>query len=331
MRPARLACRMSSFLRHCLADRDLRAQWKLCALIAGFLDLLEGAPLAPDPDSPLRDRSPLQRVDLLCTVAREAAPAVRHPVCALLPALLVDGDPYRAEIDIRSITAISASKGGRVDALDALPETIGSLYPPAYSFAPYDDAGMKILIEAVFAEFFPDGMRDRHFVVRDAPWCGERIAANSGASRRFALWRRLAGWPGTPRRIQARIRETGLNREALAAILRQWRVVWAIGAPEVCRAVADLGAQWPSGPSFLSRWPPSAGDAAGFWCLPRPHGVPPPLQERLAAIHARLDLAGVEDPLRDLVGGISQAARTPPCDACEEDRAESEERANHGG
>lgn len=241
---------MSSFLRHCLADRDLRAQRKLCALIAGFLDLLEGAPLAPDPDSPLRDRSPLQRVDLLCTVAREAAPAVRHPVCALLPALLVDGDPYRAEIDIRSITAISASKGGRVDALDALPETIGSLYPPAYSFGPYDDAGMKILIEAVFAEFFPDGMRDRHFVVRDAPWCGERIAANSGASRRFALWRRLAGWPGTPRRIQARIRETGLNREALAAIQRQWRVVWAVGAPEVRRTAEPRPPTGRPGPPF---------------------------------------------------------------------------------
>ncbi|MBB2158374.1 hypothetical protein HLH33_19120 [Gluconacetobacter diazotrophicus] len=312
---------MSSFLRHFFADHELRAQRKLCASIGEFLDLLERAPLAPDPDTRLRDGSALQRVDRLCAVAREAAPAVRHPICALLQALLVDAAPYQAEIDIRSITAISASKGGRVDALDALPETIRSLYPPTYSFGPYDDAGMKILIEAVFAEFFPDGMRDRHFVVRDAPWCGERIAANSGASRRFALWRRLAGWPGTPRRIQARIRETGLNREALAAIQRQWRVVWAIGAPDVRRAVADLGTHWPSGPTFLSRCPPSANDATGFWCVPLPHGVPPQLQERLAAIHARLDLAGVEDPLRELVGGISRAARTPPRDARDEDRA----------
>ncbi len=98
------------------------------------------------------------------------------------------GSSYEAEVSLRQIGAVTASKGVYRMHLDRLPETMQLNREESYG--PLPGSEMERLKAAVLREF---GVKEGRFEVCLQEWDQLYVGVNSGASRRFALWRRLCG------------------------------------------------------------------------------------------------------------------------------------------
>lgn len=303
---------MKSLLSSIFSLPSVRKKQRNIAVINDFLDELDRYPLVAS-----RDRDP--REDTKYYAFRRAVGsrddyhlAFPHPALTALGKLLQKEPCYRALIDIRSITAVSASKGELIAELDTLPETMSFSGCHKPSFGPFSSAEMKKLRYDVYREFDP-GMTSKHglFSITDITWCQERIAGNAGASRRFSLWRRLASRDGyNPTRIRALMHPISLNEAAFSTLVRDWRFIRVSRHRALERVLVNLSQAWPEGvciPDYSPSWQDRRNE---YWIIPKLHKVPPEVQERFTILHAQLDLAGVEDILRTVSEDRSFARRS---------------------
>ncbi len=286
-------------VRH-FSERSRRKKAQVAVL--AFLKDLEDHPFKADASRDPREENAYYRLQRMVGFAEAFDNIPLHPACELLRTLLRVGDPYHAKIDIRSITAVSASKGKLVAELDSLPETMSfdKSYPPNYG--PFDEDQTARLREAILQEFNPSTTRDREiFDITDVTWSHERIAANCGASRRFSLWRRLAGRGGWHTVwLHARITPVHLDGDVFADLLSSWRIVRVSRSRTLERSLWDMRQAWPDGPCPLDYAPAWQPDHSETWILPLPHRVPASLRKILIRVHAAIDRAGIEDVLRSI-------------------------------
>ncbi|GBQ31941.1 hypothetical protein HLH34_18785 [Gluconacetobacter azotocaptans] len=302
---------MTSAFALLFASRKKRAERKRVQAISAFLDHLEQHPFKV---ATLRDpRKKHAHYDLERVVgnAETCDEHAGHPALGDLCRLIHKPPAYRAVIDILSVTGVSATHNNFVGNLDALPETMRFSDPYEENYGPFDQDGMEKLRQAVFDEFSPGtGSKTGLFSITDVTWSGKRIAGNTGASRRFSLWRRLSARNYKPERIHALIHPLELNKDALRKVLTDWRVVHVSRSPEIVSSYRAMRDVWPEGICALD-YQTSWGDRREEdWIIPLPHQVPLEVQRRFAALHARLDLDGIEDPLREVCEAISLAQRS---------------------
>lgn len=288
-----------SLVRH-FAKRS--RQKKAQVAILRFLADLENHPFKADTSRDPREENAYYRLRRMVSFSQAFDNIPPHPASELLSSLLRVGDPYHAKIDIRSITAVSASKGKLVGELDSLPETMSfdDSYPPNYG--PFDEEQTARLREAILREFNPSATRNREiFDVTDVTWSHERIAGNCGASRRFSLWRRLAGREGWRTVwLNARITPVYLDEDGFTDLLSSWRIVRVNRSRTLERSLWDMRQGWPDGPCPLDYAPAWQPDRPETWIIPLPHRAPDALRETLIRVHAAIDRAGIEDVLRSI-------------------------------
>ena len=303
---------MISIFALLFASRTKRAERKRVQAISVFLDQLEKHPFTVATSWDPREKHSHYDLERVIDNARACDEYAGHPALADLQRLIRKLLPYRALIDIRSVTGVTATQNNLVGDLDALPETMRFSRSHAENYGPLGQSGIRELRRAVFEEFSPDtGSRAGLFSITDVTWSGKRIAGNSGASRRFSLWRRLSARDCRTQRIRAVIHPLELDTNALRAVLTDWRVVHVSRSPDIAcsyRAMRDL---WPEGICALAYQTSLPARRDEDWIIPLPHVVPKELQERFAALHTQLDLSGIEDPLRAVCEAISVAKRSP--------------------
>jgi hypothetical protein len=135
---------------------------------------------------------------------------MRHPThegIDILRRLLRKKESYEAEVPLRAVVGVTASRGKLQMSLDSLPETM--YLSTGDSFGPLDDKQTARLRAAVMDQF-SSSTRDGVFHLDLQEWNGAYVAANTGASRRFALWRRLSSMELEPIRIKAIVTPYGL-------------------------------------------------------------------------------------------------------------------------
>lgn len=302
---------MTSAFAFLFPTRAKRAERKRVRAIETFLDQLEQYPFTVATTWDARHKHSHSNLQRVARNAKTCDDYAGHPALADLQRVLQTLPSYRAVIDICSITGLTATHNNCLDDLNPLPETMRFSKPYKENYGPFDESGMRELRRAVFDEFSPDTRsRKGLFSVTDVTWSGKRIADNTGASRRFSLWRRLSSRRYEPQRVRALIYPLELNTIALHSVLTDWRVFHVSRSPEIVgsyRAMRDL---WPEGVCALD-WQTSTRERQEEdWIIPLPHRVPLELQQRFAALHARLDLAGIEDPLREVCEAVSLARRS---------------------
>lgn len=138
-----------------------------------------------------------------------------------LAKLLLPLEPYLDEIDIKEITAVSASKGWYLGNLDRLKESIYPHTSPLSMNEQVVKLYQDILSEGV-ARNSDGGVR----VIKEG-WSGRYILCNYGASRRFALLRSLVRLGEI--KLSASIEEWRLNHDAVKALTRKY---WIFAIPE---------------------------------------------------------------------------------------------------
>lgn len=130
--------------------------------------------------------------------------------------LLVAENSRLQEVDIKTITAITVSKGGFVG---NLPRLIATISPaPAGVEKMHREDHVALLRDQVVAEF---GFREGRLDLIEEGWSGRLIASNDGAARRFALLqdKSLPGEAVFP----ASIRTVRFDPSALAVLTeRMW-------------------------------------------------------------------------------------------------------------
>lgn len=135
--------------------------------------------------------------------------------------MLLWGTPYYGEVRLRDVRGVIASKSDYCANLDAMPESMNLLSHETYG--PFDEAGMARLRAAVEREFGGYSGTGRYQLYRQT-WDGMLIGSNSGASRRFALWRRLERQSNPGLRIRASITDISIS-ERVVDLLRTHRIV----------------------------------------------------------------------------------------------------------
>ncbi|GEL54906.1 hypothetical protein ABO01nite_29130 [Asaia bogorensis NBRC 16594] len=293
------------------ACRQKRAERGRVQAVGAFLDQLEVHPFTVatmwDPQK-RHAHYDLERVISSAATWRERLP---HPAINDLLELIHRPASYHAEIDILSVTGVTATHNGLVGNLDALPETMRFCHPHAESYGPFDKDGMERLRQSVFAEFSPDtGSREGEFDIIDVTWSGKRIAGNSGASRRFSLWRRLSARSIGPVRIRGHIHPIELDMSALRAILTDWRILRVSRSSKIATSYNAMREIWPDGIFALNYETSWEDRREEDWIIPLPHRVPLEMQRRFADLHAQLGLNGIEDVLRGVCESISLSRRS---------------------
>lgn len=218
------------------------------------------------------------------------AGSARHlfPLLRPLEGMLLKGEPYDGEVRLLDVRGISASKSDYLTNLDAVPDSMNLV--AGETFGPFDDTGMTRLREAVEREFGRSGVG--RFGLYRQYWDGLLIARNSGASRRFSLWRRLARRTDPGLTIPASIIDISISGDMLD-LLRTHRVtvIRTSAVPMIdFPAIAD---RWRS----MSFAPTDADE--GVLVLPKPETMPL-LASWLARIHSRLEQDGCFDLARYL-------------------------------
>lgn len=222
----------------------------------------------------------------------------QHLAVAYLSHLISEGESYFADIDIRSISSVSASDGEFINDLDELPETTHLRSVTNGPNGAIDCRALRILRRAVYNHLPADGPPGVTFAVREHSWDGRRVVLNNNAARRFAYWRRLAHLPGVPRRVRARITPLILNEPALDSLIQRWRVCEVETSYSRADSALILLKLWPEGPTFI---PQKLGARSQkFWIVPLPHLAPPPYVDALVDLHAEIDQLRVFEPLRTL-------------------------------
>jgi hypothetical protein len=206
----------------------------------------------------------------------------RHPVARSLRTLIETGSSYEENVSLRQIGAITASRGAYRMHLDRLPETM--YLNKGESYGPLSDSEMERLKDAVFREF---GIRDGRFVLWFQEWDQLYVGVNSGASRRFALWRRLCS-DCRPVQVPATVTPYRLKPEPLRDLLEGFRAIgikanWKLpgilnDAGETSKEFAYLDAEFP----YQSDW--------AMLLIPYPHRFPKEQAHAVLELHRRLDL-----------------------------------------
>ncbi len=281
------------------------------AIINDFLDALDHCPL----EACITDG----RLDIGYHVLRRALHTINaspylltHPARSEFKQLIYDKPEYKASIDIRSITAISSWVGDPISDLDALPETM-SFWGREASYGPLSEDGMRELVDSVYGEFGYNVSETRLFLVTDVTWSEERIAANTGASRRFSLWRRLSSRDRfSATRIDALMYPVALNEAAFLSLIRDWRLVLVKHNPALRKPFLNVNEVWPDGISIIDYDLYSGDFQREYWLIAKTHNAPPEVRARLASLHAQLDMAGVLDVFRSVCEAHSVYKQVKP-------------------
>jgi hypothetical protein len=147
------------------------------------------------------------------------------------------------------------------------------------SFGPLDRAEMQRLIDAVHAEF---RLEEGRFPVALQEWDRLYIGINSGASRRFALWRRLSDRLH-PVQVPVRVTPYRLNHAVVGELRECYRVI-AIKADVRLWTLLQNSGRAAAGFAYADNGP------MAFFVLPYPHQVPAYLVSYAVGLHRKLDL-----------------------------------------
>jgi hypothetical protein len=300
--------KLVDFASHWTRKREHRRR---VAIINDFLDALEHCPLEASNDDRRRGKGYYMLSDVLDII--NDSPCLRtHPARSEFKQLIYDKPDYKASIDIRSITAIGSWVGDPISDLDALPETM-SFDGHEASYGPFSEASMTELCNAVYRDFGNNVSKTRLFPVTDVTWSEERIALNTGASRRFSLWRRLSSRERcSPTRIDALMHPVALNEAAFLTLIRDWRLVLVKHNPMLFEPFLNVKEVWPDGISIMEYERYSGGRQKEYWLIPKPHNAPPEVRARLVCLHAQLDMAGVLDVFRSVCEARSAYLQVQP-------------------
>ena len=200
-----------------------------------------------------------------------------HPIAFLLSSLVEKGVSYDSEVPIASIKALCASQSEYLMHLDRMPERMR--LQDDESFEPLDATEMRRLIDAVHGEF---RLEEGRFPVVFQEWDGLYIGVNSGASRRFALWRRLTDRL-QPIQIPVRVTPYRLSKTAVREMRERNRVI-AIRANVLLWTLLHNSGKVADGFAYVEN------GAVTFFVLPYPHQFPASLVPSAIALHRRLDL-----------------------------------------
>ncbi len=96
--------------------------------------------------------------------------------------MLRKGEPFEAQVPLRAVVGVTASKGELHMSLDSLPETMFHL--KGDSFGPLDDEQMARLKAAVMDEF-SSSSRDDVFHLDLKEWSGAYVVNSEAPPRRW--------------------------------------------------------------------------------------------------------------------------------------------------
>ena len=157
-----------------------------------------------------------------------------HPVQQALHDLVSKGDQFEKEVSLGDIKGIVATKGGADSmrgklhmSLDRLPETM--CLAKGETYGPLCPGELDRLRTAVHEELPSHGGKLR---LAFYSWDRTYVVVNAGASRRFALLRRLS----PKERLPAQVTPLKLSQEALHLLRERWRVV--VLAP--CESLTEI-------------------------------------------------------------------------------------------
>lgn len=212
-------------------------------------------------------------------------PSSAHPGMAALQNLVQQGSDFETTVQLAKIGAVVHSKGGSGMYLDRLPETMDLM--PGESYGPLSESELGRLKGSVYERF---GLWNGRFHLNLQEWDQLYIAENSGASRRFALWRRLTrnGSVDLPATVTPyQLGEVALRslREDYRAIgiqenMQLWQLLYEAGEAGKHFAYLSSGFEMPS--------------SRAIFLLPYPHMLPKAHLSPLLSLHRRVE------PLFDL-------------------------------
>lgn len=258
----------------------------------------------PSPGLDCLSDPPLPWLQWMCKAGSSTMEHPQHGIALALRSLITEGEPYEADLHLQRIDGVSASAGKTCMALDSLPETMYRIDGESFGPLPKDD--MTRLRDSVYREF---PAYDGIFEVTRQVWDDTYIAGNTGASRRFALWRRLTRFKAEY--IRARVTPYNLNADALHVLRSHWRLIWGSGdgmiVPFMDAADIMSGTFHSFGRSAGAFWSPMKD--AQFWAIPYTHRMPPQLSDLMEALHRHIDECGALDVGRYLTERISGATR----------------------
>lgn len=160
-----------------------------------------------------------------------------RPVSRAIQGLLV-GDTCRDEdVEIRKVTAVTASKGGYIG---NLPRLLTTIHPPVGQVASLPIIQqMAIVHREVMQE--SGCVADGRFELYEEAWSGRLIAANTGTARRIALLREHQ--PTLV--LQARILPSSVSQKAFFVLTEEYRVILlpAAGADTLLERLDKLGVE----------------------------------------------------------------------------------------
>lgn len=235
----------------------------------------------PAANADMRNAVPLYELQRWTSLESNAT----HAGVIAVRSLLQEGQAYRASLPLEKIGAVANSKGGSGMYLDRLPETMNLL--PGEGYGPLSESELKRLQEAVFRRF---GLADSRFQITYQEWDQLYIAANTGASRRFALWRRLMRNRSVD--LPAIVTPYRLNEQSFRSLREEYRTV---GLKENKGLELLLLQAGESGKSFAYlKSPFSFHLDRALFLLPYPHMLPKAHASLLLGLHRRVE------PLFDL-------------------------------
>ena len=224
-----------------------------------------------------------------------------HEGFGILRGLLREEEPYVAQVPLRAVVGVTASKDEARMSLDSLPETMFLLNGETYG--PLNDEQMVRLEAAVMREF-SSATRGGVFDLDLQKWNGDYVAGNSGASRRFALWRRLSRRALSPVYLKAKVVPYDIDAEALHTLRDKFRLIY-------CRDNGLIGpfmrAEEIMPDSFAAFGDLSHGSR--FFLVPYVHCMPSGLIGLMRRLHRKIDEEGALDLGRFLTEQISVALR----------------------
>ncbi len=206
-----------------------------------------------------------------------------HPGARALKQLLCKGPSFKALVPLCKIGAISNSQSNRIMHLDSLPETMR--LGRGESYGPLPEEELDRLRNAVFDEF---SVRNECFGLYLQEWDRLYIAPNSGAARRFALWRRLTHDRDID--LPSVVTPYSLEQGSLAVLREEYRTV--LIKPDNALQLLLYGAS--DATSHFSYLQPSVPSGWAMLLVPYPHMLPKAHRPLLLALHRRLE------PLFDL-------------------------------
>lgn len=244
-----------------------------------LLEKLKEFRFEPAPDFALEDRIPLEVLERWTSLVERP---LRHPIARSLNTFIQAGTAYPADVSLQSIGAVSSSKGYYLMHLDRLPETMRML--AGESFGPLSSGELDRLKNSVFAEF---GLTNGRFDLRFQEWDQLYIGSNGGASRRFALWRRLTR-ERQQVQVPANVTPYRINPELQSALRDRYRAIgikadtklWSI-----LHEAGSVGVEF----AYLDGVYPLSERSWALFLLPYPHLFPRTHLPLALDVHRRVE------------------------------------------